>query len=118
PRRLDRAGGWLPLLHCCEGRRARASLDQPSSCTMIRLRWISSSPNWTAAALADATSGASTSPRISPLARSRTTRQRRFIRPASFAGLSFFGRRDGIIHLGTVLTRIGAYRRGTEGGAP
>ena len=34
---------------------------QPSSCTMIRLRWISSSSNWTtAAALADATSGAST----------------------------------------------------------
>ena len=35
---------------------------------MIRLRWISSRPNWTAAAaLADATSGASTVPRISPL---------------------------------------------------
>jgi hypothetical protein len=42
-----------------------------------------------AAASADATSGASTVPRISPLARSRTTRQRRFIRPASLAGLSF-----------------------------
>ena len=47
-------------------------------------------------ALADATSGASTVPRISPLARNRTTGQRRFIRPASFAGLSFLERRDGM----------------------
>jgi len=40
---------------------------QPSSCTMMRVRWISSRSNWTAAAaLADATSGASTWPRISP----------------------------------------------------
>jgi hypothetical protein len=47
--------------------------------------------------LAVATSGASTVPRISPLLRSRTTRHRRFIRPASFAGLSFLlERRDGI----------------------
>ena len=64
---------------------------------MMRLRWISSRSNWTAAAaLADATSEASTSPRISPLLRSSTTRQRRFIRPASLAGLSFLlDRRDG-----------------------
>ena len=49
---------------------------QPSSCTMIRSRWTSSRPNWiAAAALADATSGASTVPRISPLARSSTTAQ-------------------------------------------
>jgi hypothetical protein len=60
---------------------------------MIWLRWISSRSNWTtAAALADATSGASTVPRISPLARGKTTRQRRFIGPASFAGcLSWSG---------------------------
>ena len=52
------------------------AVAQPSSCTMIRLRWISSRSNWTAAAaLAAATSGASTSPKISPLARNRTTRQ-------------------------------------------
>src|SRR5258705_131375 len=44
---------------------------------MIRLRWISSKSNWTAAAaLAAATSGASTVPRTQPLARSRTARQR------------------------------------------
>jgi hypothetical protein len=30
------------------------------------------------------------------LARGKTTRQRRFIRPASFAGVSFLERRDGI----------------------
>ena len=48
-----------------------------------------------AAALAAATSGASTVPRILPLARNRTTRQRRFIRPASLAGLSFLLDRRG-----------------------
>ena len=70
--------------------------SQASSCTMIRLRWISSKSNWIAAtALAAATSGASTVPSISPLARNRTTRQRRFIRPASFAGLSFLLERRG-----------------------
>ena len=42
----------------------------------------SSRSNWTAAAaFAASTSGASTVPRISPLARSKTPRQRRFIRP-------------------------------------
>ena len=64
---------------------------------MIRLRWTSSRLNWTAAAaLADATSGGFDLPRISPLWRSRTTRQRRFIRPASLAGLSFLLERRGI----------------------
>ncbi|MGB9051458.1 MAG: ABC transporter substrate-binding protein [Pseudolabrys sp.] len=80
---------------------ARDHHPQPSSCTMIRLRWISSKSNWTAAAaLAAATSGASTSPRISPLLRSRTTRQRRFIRRASLPGLSFLlDRRDGMAEI-------------------
>ena len=62
----------------------------------ILAQWTSSRPNWTAAAaLADATSGASTSPGFR-LVRSRTTRQRRFIRPASLAGVSFLLERRGI----------------------
>jgi hypothetical protein len=76
---------------------------------MIRLRWTSSRSNWTAAAAsAVATSGASTSPRISPLLRSRTTRQRRLIRPASFAGLSFLLERRGVIaaNIASTLPRI------------
>ena len=57
---------------------------------MIRLRRTSSKLNWTAAtAFAASASGASTVPRISPLARNKTTRQRRFIRRASLAGVSF-----------------------------
>jgi Phage integrase family len=48
---------------------------------MIRLRWISSRSNWTAAAaLADATSDASTSPRISPV-----PREGRQVRPRSIS---------------------------------
>ena len=65
---------------------------------VIRLRRTSSRLNWTAAtALATSASGASTYPRISPLWRSRTTRQRRPIRLASSAGLSLeVRRRDGM----------------------
>jgi hypothetical protein len=62
----------------------------------VALDFVQLKPIRRAAALADATSDASTSPRISPLARSSTTRHLRFILPASFLGLSFLERRDGI----------------------
>ena len=64
---------------------------QPSSCTMIRLRWISSSSNrFTAAALADAASVASTCPRFHPW-REVGRAPAPFHPPGEFLGAVFLG---------------------------
>jgi hypothetical protein len=119
-------GGWaknkmVGLVPRASPTRVPRGITQPSSCTVIRLRWISSSSNYaTAAALADAAAGASTRPRISPLLREDGATG---AHPAgySLAGLSFLlERRDGIseifIRLVTWWARLNEARpvRGTR----
>ena len=101
---------WTCSRDQCEGHRAyqrrlsrcvvrrAGDIPLPELRTMIRLRWISSgSKPRHGGRLGRCHIARSTSPSISPLLRSKTTRHRRFIRPASFLGLSFLlGRRGGM----------------------